>query len=58
MLTVNRWPHASKYSQKNGLRPVKMNSQLVRDYRASKHLRTFSLTSFPSRMSPNVFKKK
>ena len=54
-LRVNLWPHAaqaSKNSQKQ-LRPVKKD--LNWSYRASKHLETFLLKSFPLKMSPIVF---
>ena len=51
-LRVNLWPQASKNSQKQ-LRASKKD--LNWSYRASKHLETFLLKSFPPRMSPNVF---
>ena len=52
MLTVNRWPQASKNSQ-NVFGPVKKD--LNWSNMAGKHLETFLLTSFPSKISPNVF---
>ena len=52
MLRVNLWPQASKNSQLQ-LRASKRD--LNWSYRASKHLETFLLKSFPPGMSPNVF---
>ena len=52
MLRVNLWPQASKYSQKQ-LRASKKD--LNWSYRASKHLETSALKSFPLRMSAIVF---
>ena len=40
---------------KNGFGPIR--KYLNWSYRANKHLRTFLLTGFASRMSPNVFEK-
>ena len=51
-LRVNLWPQASKNSQKQ-IRASKKD--LNWSYRATKHLETFLLKSFPLRMSPIVF---
>ena len=51
-LRVNLWPQASRNSPKQ-LRASKKD--LNWPYRASKHLETFLLKSFPLRMFPFVF---